>query len=400
MFMKVSVRLIFLFIFILVIQSIFLSTAFGCKYTVRDIGFTDLGSFPYQLYFYVDDRTPKEIISAFQRIAYAALLDANIETETIHIDQQSQHPAMNYLKSQKGASLPVVILASSYGNQIVLPFSYTNENYKEAVWKIIENVVTSPLRKKIIDLVANTYGAVLLIEGKNNQKNRRAKSAISTAIEDIAQVLEIMPKPINEPPQIVVISQQVFVQEKVLLWSLDVNVTEIDEPQIVILYGRGRRIGPVIKGTDITKENIFSLLAIIGADCECGLDRSIMLGRKIPLRWERKIQSDLVKSLGFDVENPMVKSEMSQILSMAPALQGKKNALNPLMAYREGIVKFDNIPSVPTVSSDPFRADVSSESEAAGSLVFRMGMILGGGIILIVLAIAGIIFVRTKRRKS
>jgi hypothetical protein len=29
-----------------------------------------------------------------------------------------------------------------------------------------------------------------------------------------------------------------------------------------------------------------------------------------------------------------------------------------------------------------------------------MGMILGGGIILIVLAIAGIIFVRTKRRKS
>jgi hypothetical protein len=398
--MKLLARQIFLILFILISHSIYYSTAFACKYTVRDIGFTDLGSSPYQLYFYVDDQTPEEMVSAFQRIAYAALLDANIETETIHTDQPSQNPAMNYFRSQKNAALPVVILANSYGNQILLPFSYTNENYKEAVWKIIENVVTSPLRKKIIDLVANTYGAVLLIEGKNNQNNRRAKNAISTAIEDISQVLQIMPKPIKEPPQIVVISWQVFDQEKVLLWSLDVNVTETDEPQIVILYGRGRRIGPVIKGTDISKENLFSLLAIIGADCECGLDRSIMLGRMIPLRWERKIQSDLVKSLGFDVENPMVKSEMSQILSMTPSIQGNKNALNPLMAYREGIVKFDNIPSVPTVSSDPFRADVSSESEAAGSPLFRMGMILGGGIIVIVLAIAGIIFVRTKRRKS
>ncbi len=399
MFMKVSVRLIFLFIFIMVIQWIFLSTAFACKYTVRDIGFTDLGSTPYQLYFYVDNHTPEEMISAFQRIAYAALLDANIETATIHIDQPSQHPAMNYFRSQKGASLPMVILANSYGNHMLLPFSYTNENYKEAVWQIIENVVTSPLRKKIIDFVANTYGAVLLIEGKNKEKNRQAKSAISTAIEDITQVLQIMPKPIKKPPQIVVISPQTFFQEKVLLWSLEVIVTETDEPQIVILYGRGRRIGPVIKGTDISKENLFSLLAIIGADCECGLDRSIMLGRMIPLRWERKIQSDLVKSLGFDVENPMVKSEMSQILSMAPALQGNKNALNPLMAYREGIVKFDNIPSVPTVSSDPFRADAFSESEAAGSPLLRTGIFLGGSIIVIVLVIAGIIFIRTKRRK-
>jgi len=398
--MKVSVRKIFLILFILMSNSIYYSTAFGCKYTVRDIGFTDLGSTPYQLYFYVDDHIPEEIVSTFQRIAYAALLEANIVAETINIDQQPQHPAMNYFRSQKSASLPVVILANSYGNQILLPFSYTSENYKEPVWQIIENVVTSPLRKKIIELVANRYGAVLLIEGKNKEKNILAQNAISTAIEDISQVLQIMPKPIKEPPQIMVISQQAFAEEKVLLWSLNVNTEDPNEPQIVILYGKGRRIGPVIKGTDITKENIFSLLAIIGADCECGLDRSIMLGRMIPLRWERKIQSDMVKSLGFDVENPMVKSEMSQILSMTPALQGNKNTLNPLMAYREGIVTFDNVPSVPTVSSDPFRADVSSESEAAGSPVFRVGMFLGGGIILVVLAIAGIIFIRTKRRKS
>jgi hypothetical protein len=381
------------------IHSIFYSTAFGCKYTVRDIGFTDLGATPYQLYFYVDDQTPDKIVSTFQRVAYAALLDANIETETINIDQQAQHRAMEYFRPRKIESLPAVILANPYGNQIILPLSYTNEKFKETVWQLIENVVTSPLRKKLVDQLAGTYGTVLLIEGKDKAKNSLAQNAIARAIEDISQVLKIMPKPIKEPPQIELISQQEFVHEKVLLWSIDADMTEREEPQVAIIYGRGRRIGPVINGREITKDNIFSLLAIIGADCECGLDRSVMLGKMIPLRWEKEIQSELAKSLGFDVENPMVKSEMNQILSMPPLLQGNKNSSNPFMAYREGIVKFDNVPTVPEVSSEPFRRAVSSESDSTGSPLLRTVIILGGGIILVVLIIAGIILLRANRRE-
>ena len=397
--MKYIYKQIEIILFITLINLIFYSIAFSCKYTVRDIGFTDLGSTPYRIYFYVDDNTPEEITSSFQRISYAALLDANVEAETININQQTQHQAMDYYRSQKIESLPAVILAASDGSTLILTFSYTSENYNEPVWQIVENVVSSPLRDKILEYTTETYGAVLLIEGKDNEQNSLAQKAVSKAIKDISQVLEIMPKPIKEPPQLIVMTQQEFSQEKVLLWSLDINTQKIDEASVVILYGRGRHVGPVLKAKEITKDNIFNLLALIGADCECGLDRSVMLGKMIPLRWERKVQSDLIKSLGLDVESPMVKAEMSQILSMSPSLQGQnKKPISPLTAYSEGIIKYDSVSSIPTVSPNQFRKAMSSESASSENSIFRLGIFLGVSFILIVLIIAGIIFVRAKRR--
>ena len=273
----------------------------------------------------------------------------------------------------------------------------TIENYKEAVWKIIEDIVSSPLREKIVQSITTSYGVVLLLEGKDKEKNALAQKILTSAIEDITQVLDIMPKPVKEPPWLSKVSQQQFMQEKVLLWSLDVNIEDVNYPQVVILYGRGRRIGPVLKSEEITKDNVFSLLSLIGADCECGLDRSWMLGKMIPLRWERKIQTDLIKSLGFDVESPIIKAEMSQILSLAPSLQGQnKKSITPLIAYSEGIIKFDNSTSVPTVSPDQFREVMKSESNS----IFRVGLFLGGGLVFIVIMIAGVIFIRAKRREE
>jgi len=395
--MKLFTRQIHIIIFILFINLVFYSIAFSCKYTVRDIGFTDLGSTPYQLYFYVDDSTSEEIISSFQRITYAALLDANVEAEVININQVTQHKAVDYFRSQAIESLPVAILVASDGSTLILPFSYTKENYNEPVWKIIEAVVSSPLRDKIVESVAITYGVVLLIEGKDKAQNNLAQKAVSKAIRDISQVMKIMPKPIKNPPQLIELTKKESVQEKVLLWSINVNVEETVEAQVVILYGRGRRIGPVLKGNEINKDNVFSLLSLVGADCECGLDRSWMLGKMIPLRWNKKLQSALIKSLGFDVESPMVKADMSQILSMTPSLQGKNNkSITPLTAYSEGIIKFDTVSSTPTVSSNQFRENLNSESNS----IFRVGLILGSGFILIILVVGGIVFMRAKRSKD
>ncbi len=382
---------------IFVLSLVLFTSAFACKYTVRDIGFTDLGSTTYQLCIYVDNTTSQEAVATIERIAYAAFLDANVETEIIHTGLQSDHPAMDYFRLQKITSMPAVILAGPDGNTLMLPFSYTQEKFKESLWRLIEKVVSSPLRKKIVDMVTNTYGAVLLVEGKNKGKNRQAEKIILGAIGDILQMMILMPKPIKEPPQMIVLSEQAFSEETVLLWSLGTLVKETEEPQVVILYSRGRRIGPVLKGTEITRDNIFSLLAIIGADCECGLDRSVMLGKMIPLRWEREVQAGLIHLLGFDVENPMVKSEMRQILSMSPALQGGKKSNSPLSAYREGIIKFDPVSSVPTVSSDPFRASGYSESESTGNFFIRMGLYSFSGIIFIVLVIGCFIFIRARQ---
>jgi len=293
--------------------------------------------------------------------------------------------------------LPVIILADAEENSLLLPFSYKNENLNESLWRLIEQVVSSSMRKEIIKMVKNTYGAVLLIEGNNEEMNRQAKHEISGAIQDITNALKLMPKLIENAPQMIVMSKTDFAKEKVLLWSINARVKSSNQPQVVVLYGRGRRIGPVLRGKEIDKDNIFNLLAIIGADCECGLDRSVMLGKIIPLRWNKEIQTELAEQLGFDVENPMIKSEMSQILSLSVDLQNGKNSESPLSAYKEGIIKFDT-PSVPTVSSRSLQAPESSESNLDNNIIIYQIFYSLIGIFVLILFISYYIFVRAKKK--
>lgn len=392
--MRFLARGITLFWLIFCFQLVWFVSVFACKYTVRDIGFTDLGATEYKLYFYVDKTIHKEMISTFDQLTFASFLDANVESEIIHIDRQTDHPAMSYLKHQKNRSIPAIILVDADEGTLLLPFSYTSENFKESIWSLIEQIASSPMRKKIINLVKSTYGAVLLIEGNNEEMNRRAKLTISSAIKDISGALKLMPKLIENPPQMIVLSKSDFLEENVLLWSLNAGRKNTDYPQVAILYGRGRRIGPVLTGKEVVKENIFSLLSIIGADCECGLDRSVMLGKMIPLRWEKEIQEELAEQLGFDVENPMVKSEISQILSISTSLQESNNSKSALSAYKEGIIKFNSTPSAPTVSSRSFQ---SPESNSNSDVVFSQILYSLIALVILILSVSYYIFVRAKK---
>ena len=62
------------------------SVAEGCLYTVRDVGFVDIGTPPYRLYFYTNKDTPESEISTFRQISYAALMDTNVRASVIHVD--------------------------------------------------------------------------------------------------------------------------------------------------------------------------------------------------------------------------------------------------------------------------------------------------------------------------
>jgi hypothetical protein len=54
---------------------------------------------------------------------------------------------------------------------------------------------------------------------------------------------------------------------------------------------------------------------MIGADCECGLDKKWMLGNQVPLLWDQNSRQHLAKLVGFDIDNPMILAEMSRILA-------------------------------------------------------------------------------------
>jgi len=289
-------------------------TAFACRFNVREVGFVDLRIEPYYLFGYVNGETPADIISSFEELLDTALMESNIEFEIINTDQQKEHPAMKLLDLSLVQSLPAAVLVSPDGQSLPVPITQPNRSFEETLQSALDGILFSPKRDEILQQISKTYGAVLLIEGPNTQENKKAKEAASGAVKEISSVMEMMPKPIAHPPVIIVMDSESLSQEKVLLWSLGLDVEEVNEPHALVLYGRARWLGPMFKGEQITEAYLAEILFVIGQDCECGLDQRWLQGTMLPARWDQKLLAQAAESLGFDPENPMIKMEISSIV--------------------------------------------------------------------------------------
>lgn len=377
------------------------SIALGCIYNVRDVGFTDIGSTPYRLYCYIREDMPGDLTATLRQISYAALMDSNVEVEMINVDQQKASPdhivpspAMKYLEFWDLQSFPAAILVSPEGRSLVLPIpvpgklftGHSSSLLKEKLWSALESVVISPKRKEFLASIARAYCVVLLIQGKDAAENKKAQATVNNAIEEISRMMNQMTKSIATPPRLIVIPPELFSQERILLWSLGVNANEVDVPYVAVLYGRGRHIEPLFKGEGITKNGVFNILSVIGESCECGIDKEWVMGTMLPLRWGEKVQSEVAKALGFDVESPMVKTEMSQILSLRPPE-------SELDRYSETTVEFESEPAVAAVSPAKLRQLISRRPDVSDKRhPYRMALLIVGGMVLLIL-IGGILIV-------
>ncbi|MFC1715304.1 hypothetical protein ACFL6S_16665 [Candidatus Poribacteria bacterium] len=403
------------------------SAAFGCVYTVRDVGFADVGSAPYRLYYYVRNDTSEELTSTFRQISYVALMDSNVEAAIINVDQREDNlgteanaaydQAMKYADFWNIQSFPAAVLTSPTGRSLVLPISVSDEPFRETIWSVLEGVVISPGRNEILSAAISTYCVIVLVQGNNATENERARKAVDDAVQELSKIMSQMPDSIEKPPEVMVMPPKSFSRERVLLWGLGVSEGVRQgshiKPYVAVIYGRGRRIGPLLKGEEITAKEIFNILSIIGESCECGIDKRWLMGMMIPLRWGAKAQSEAVENLGFDVEDPMVKTEISQIMSKGiPAgtvgtdvpERGARGAGPPLEEYSETVVEFKPGQAQAAVSPAQLRQLVSPESIATdmrGQGVFRpyqTVLLIISGIALLVLAAGVFIMLRARRR--
>jgi len=377
---------------------------FGCIYNVRDIGFVEMAPNPYRLYCFIQDDTPENIITTLKRISYSTFLDSNIDVEMININQQKSHPAMEYFHFWEIKSCPAAILISPEGRSLVLPISISNKIFNEAVRSSFESVIFSSIREEILEHIIKAYCIVLFIEAKDVLENKKAYEIINRATQKIARIMGQLPKRIEEPPLIIVITQEMASKEKILLWSLDTDGYQVNEPHAAVIYGRGRRIGHLLKGDQITSRRLLSTLTIIGLSCDCGLDKKWMTGPLLPLRWDKKMQSDVVKFLGFDAENPMVRTEMNSIMSfdLFKQTEDKRNTKileDFLDEYSEDIIGFESEQEKAKVSPAKYRKLTSSESAHSKSgLKLKIIFLISGFIVFLVLA--GGIFILLRARKK
>lgn len=288
--------------------------AVACRYNVREVGFVDLGIEPYHFCAYVNRDTPADVNSTFEQILNATLMDTNIEFEIVDIDRHKDHPAVKYLDSEEVQAFPSALLVSPDGQTLAVPVTKPGEPFEQTLRSALDDMLLSPKRKEILQRAAQAYGVVLVIDGPDAEENKKAKQAASAVIKQVGEQMQWMPKPIAHPPVLVEVDSESLSREKVLLWSLGLDPNDIDQPHAAVLYGRGRWIGPMFVGEQITEDNLAAVLFVIGADCECGFDHRWLQGTMLPARWDEKLQAQAAESLGFDPENPMIKAEISWIV--------------------------------------------------------------------------------------
>jgi len=321
-----------------------LGSASACQYNVREVGFIDLGIEPYRLAVYLPQDVPAEGVSGLKDAMEVALAETNIRFEPVLAAVDTNHPALKIARTHGISRFPAAVLVSPDGQSMPLDVSRassprseggtpsTQVSLAEAVPAALAGVLESPTRRQILEKCADAYGVVLLIEGPEPQANATAKKAVAAAVQHIGDHLEFLPKPIKNPPEMVVLDQKSLEREQVLLWTFRLKPEDVNRPHAAVFYGRGRWIGPLFEGEVLTADNLVQLLGIIGADCECGLDHRWLQGTMLPARWDAALQQRAVTSLGFDPESPMIKMEIISILRRG--MGGFAQAAMPL-EYRE-----------------------------------------------------------------
>jgi len=377
---------------------------FGCIYNVRDIGFADLAPHPYRLFCFIQDNTQQRVVAALKQISYTTFLESNIKVEIVNVDQNKSHPAIEYIRFWEIESFPAAILLSPMGRSLVLPLSAPHNSFDEPIRSSFTQAISSPIREEILDHLVKSYCVVLLIEGKDKAENSKAYELASRINRKIAKIMGQLPKRIEEPPRTIVIPQELIPEESVVIWSLGIEGNQVDKPHIAVIYGRGRRIGPLLIGEKITEDRLYKILSVIGLSCDCGLDKKWMMGPLLPLRWDEKIQSDVVKFLGFDAENPMVKTEMSSIISLDLFKQIEDNELKDNLGdifdkYSEEALGLDTEPNAERVSPAKLHELTSSETTHSKS-GFNLKTISYGMGIIVLLILAGGSFVLIRARKK
>jgi hypothetical protein len=274
-------------------------SVYACRFTIREIGYTRLNIETYQVRLEADTVRYSELVKRFGSVAYAYSINSNVSYTILH----------------KPGGKPVMTCVNNEDNVIALDEDVTLND----VQAFFKKLLYSPLQKMMYNQIGNVFAFVIGFYEKDDHKT---DLKIDKAFEQFEKLAPNLDKKVDENIMKIVIPRAKRSGVAELLRTLNID-TGADEPVVVVVYGRGRLTGEPLKGDKITTHNILNQLVTLGTDCECGIDLSPLLQRAMPFVWTDEMNSDVFKMLNIDVDNPIVLTEMSQILSKEPLETGK-----------------------------------------------------------------------------
>jgi hypothetical protein len=341
----------------------------ACRYIVREVGFVEVAPAPYRLVVCVGPETPPAWTDRLRNTATATFLDANVQLQLLDTSTALPAEAASLRTRHRLEQLPAAVLLGADDRSLPLPLPAPSGNAGDTTWALLEGVVSSPTRDALLKSVRESFAVVLLAEGDDPERNRRAHSAAEEAVHQLAKVKDQFPKLIKRPPQVLTVPAASAERERVLLWSLGLDHRDHSEPGAAVVYGRLRRVGQPLQGPELTPTDLFQRLRVLALDCECDLDRAWMQGPLIPVRWSAEVQAAVAQELGFDPEHPMVKAEISGILARGPSSTGRASSAledpdGGVLGYRE--VSLDQAGATP-LPTGPENGAVLEPGEAASA---------------------------------
>ena len=270
-----------------------IQTSEACRFTIREIGYSPLNLGYFVLELEIDTVKNRKLANEFTNLAYAWSIDANVKYKVTH----------------QPDSKTVLKCVDNEGELIV----QQSIDSAAAVKGFINALLYSHLQQTMGEQMGQAFAFVVCFF-ENKEKEYRHE--VDKALAQFRQVAPNLDKEISEEIVQIELTAAERKREALLLKSMGLRIDET-KPMVVVLYGRGRLVGRPLIGQQITTQKLFRQLVILGTDCECGIDLSPLLKKAIPFSWDEKVRQDVSDMLGFDVDNPMIQSEMAQILSKA-----------------------------------------------------------------------------------
>lgn len=353
--------------------------AFACKYSVRDVAFVDISPDPYLAYIHVDGDVPAGTLADIEAAQAAVFLDANVTSEIVDIDADPAHPSTRHATG----SVPRIVLESPDGRTMSVPIGSDAAPSTDDIWAAIEAVTTSRARRRIRRRMFDAHTVILVVEGSSPDANRQAARIAADATARVRDGMDELPKPISKPPYTVVIPADSAGEEAVLLWSLGVEPDRTEDAHVLALFGRMRLLGEALAVPGATEDALFTMLDLVGQDCECTLDRSWMQGTMIPHYWDSRDETLAMESLGFDPGNPLVMTEVSRIVNRPTALTGASGGGSTSgLGYSELVIVSPDATSgtEPSAASDVAVSDDAGRNVPLAATAAAIAlMALGGG---------------------
>lgn len=346
--------------------------ALACRYSVRDVAFVDLSNESYQLLVITPENPIKKDRDDWQNLLSRTLRDTNLTAKTV-MANEGDGSTRKLLQTHGIQNLPAAILVHPDGRSLPVLHPQDFSDLSRLANKA-KQLADNPISRQVIDLALKHHSLILLVAGSDSVSNGKARTVCQTACQVINGTLPLLPKKIDHPPVVLELSTEQQGNVPALLWALGLSVKRQEDPRMVVLFGRGRKIGTVIDLANASKQ-LPQFMHYVGQDCECELDRSIMRTPMIPHGWDHSCETKAAQLLKFDPGSPLVQAEISRILARGP-VPGNVPTPTPTSVDPFGYQEFslDDPPLVPankentaSPGSTETPLELSTESESKPS---------------------------------